>query len=201
MARSVRRLDILTQLGPQGEGQELRESPKSLGSLSWPQLLSWPLRPQGSLPQILHGFFRFVSSGNFSSPSICGTSESCLVRALIVQKHIQKCIHGYSLHHSLQLCSQTLPLMILLQGEDDVDSQYLTAEASGQEGSKFLERLQRMWFVLGHKGHESKAPIPSHRQPTLLRLVCTVSRCSCTLFPLLAGLDNAVWCGEFFFSK
>jgi len=45
----------------------------------------------------------------------------------------------------------------LVETDGDLDAQYLGAEAKGEQGREFLQRLQRMWFVMHHKGHEGLA--------------------------------------------
>jgi hypothetical protein len=46
------------------------------------------------------------------------------------------------------------PLVRLQDQMESRDSEYLSAEAAGDDGQKFLKKLQRMWFVMEHKGSE-----------------------------------------------
>ena len=43
---------------------------------------------------------------------------------------------------------------ISLQDQQARDSEYLAAEASGEDGKMLLKKLQRMWFVMEHKGSQ-----------------------------------------------
>jgi hypothetical protein len=76
-------------------------------------------------------------------------------------------------------------LFAAVQDQDSQNAQYLTAEASGQDGEMFLKKLQRMWFVMEHKG-ETGVYILSIYLSLSLPLCLCLSVISLSLYLLFA---------------